>query len=190
VLKPALKSFTSKITDFTAVTLIKEYENVGSMCFKSALMPGVKKPMPGYPSFEWLGVQELEPDHKVVQKVSFVRHMVKVPQCLEETQPEKLEEFIDKLCNATKKDIFVNYPFQSEAFAMYFEDKFTIYTLYGDVNTNTYTVTKSDQFRSADEWSGLVGRTLINLMEVGIYCPKSKVNVLVTCNRVQGVEFD
>jgi len=37
--------------------------------------------------------------------------MVKVPQCLEETQPEKLEEFIDKLCKATKKDIFVNYPF-------------------------------------------------------------------------------
>jgi hypothetical protein len=73
---------------------------------------------------------------------------------------------------------------------MYFEDKFTIYTLFGDVNTNTYTVTKSDQFRSADEWSGLVGRTLINLMEVGIYCPKSKVNVLVTCNRVSGVEFD
>ena len=79
VRKPALKSFTSKVTDLTAVNLIKEYENVGTMCFKSALMPGVKKPMPGYPSFEWLGVQELEPDHKVVQKVSFVRHMVKVP---------------------------------------------------------------------------------------------------------------
>jgi len=73
---------------------------------------------------------------------------------------------------------------------MYFEDKFTIYTLFGDVKTDTYTVTKTDQFRSADEWNGLVGRTLVNLMDAGVYCPKSKVNVLVTCNRVQGVEFD
>ena len=27
-------------------------------------------------------------------------------------------------------------------------------------------------------------------MSMGIFCPKDQTNVLVTCNRVQGVEFD
>lgn len=29
-----------------------------------------------------------------------------------------------------------------------------------------------------------------NLMKAGIFCPKEGTNVLVTCNRVQGIEYD
>ena len=66
ILKSTLKSFTTVVNDLTQVTLIKEYENVGTMSFKSALLPGVKKPSPGYPSFEYLGIRELQNDHKLV----------------------------------------------------------------------------------------------------------------------------
>jgi len=54
-----------------------------------------------------------------------------------------LEDFIDKLCKKAKKEVFVDFPFQKEAFAMYFEDRFTIYTVFGDVQTNQFTVQKS-----------------------------------------------
>ena len=70
---------------------------------------------------------------------------------------------------------------------MYFEDKFTIYTLYGDVATNKFEIMKDKQFRSAQEWEGLVTRTLANIAEQGLYIPTSKCNVLVTCNRVEGI---
>lgn len=48
---------------------------------------------------------------------------------------------------------------------MYFEDKFTIYTLYGDVTTNKFEIMKDKQFRNEKEWEGLVTRTLANLAE-------------------------
>lgn len=36
-----------------------------------------------------------------------------------------------------------------------------------------------------------MNRTVINLsLDNGIFCPLSKVNVLVTCNRVESVQFD
>jgi hypothetical protein len=47
----------------------------------------------------------------VVQKVSFVQHLVVMPQCAEETQPEELENFVKKLVSASVKDVFVSFPF-------------------------------------------------------------------------------
>lgn len=46
---------------------------------------------------------------------------------------------------------------------------------------------KDKQFRSAEDWQLHVNK---NLRQNGIFCPMSKVNVLVTCNRVEGVDFD
>ncbi len=46
--------------------LVREYENVGTKAFEPKLLPGVKHPSPGYPSFKYLNVQTLEPEHKVV----------------------------------------------------------------------------------------------------------------------------
>jgi hypothetical protein len=74
-------------------------------------LPGVKDPSPGYPSFKYLNVIALEPEHKVVQKVSFVQHLVVMPQCAEESQPEELEKFLNKLVKASVKDVFVSFPF-------------------------------------------------------------------------------
>ena len=116
--------------------------------------------------------------------------MVTIPQAIEETQPEELEKWLDKLVRQMNKEVFVGYPFVHEAFPMYFEDKFTIYTLFGEVDKNNFKILKDPQFRNETEWNGLVTRTLAQLSDQGIYCPPSKVNVLVTCNRVEGVQFD
>jgi len=58
---------------------VREYENVGTKAFEPKILPGVKHPSPGYPSFKYINVIELEPDHKFVQKVSFVTQLVVMP---------------------------------------------------------------------------------------------------------------
>lgn len=68
--------------------------------------------------------------------------MVTVPQAIEETQPEELEKWLKKLVKQTNKEVFVGYPFNHEAFPMYFEDKFTIYTLFGEVEKNNFEIRK------------------------------------------------
>lgn len=101
-------------------------------------MPGIEHPSPGYPSFKYLQVQTLEPNHKNVYGTSFVQQMVTIPQAIEETQPEELERWLNKLAASANKEVYVGFPFPHEAFPMYFEDKFTIYTLFGDVAKNNF----------------------------------------------------
>ena len=50
--------------------------------------------------------------------------MVVIPQCIEETQPEILEAYLKKLVKAAKKDVYIDFPYQAEAFPMSFEDEF------------------------------------------------------------------
>lgn len=88
------------------------------------------------------------------------------------------------------KEVYVGFPFPHESFPMYFEDKFTIYTLFGEVDKNNFKILKDPQFRDETQWNALVTRTLANLSDQGVFIPTSKVNVLVTCNRVEGVQFD
>jgi len=40
------------------------------------------------------------------------------------------------------KSIYIDFPNQIEAFPMFFEDKFTMYTLYGDAYSNVFEVRK------------------------------------------------
>lgn len=84
---------------------------------------------------------------------------------MEETQPEELEKWLNKLASSQNKEVFVGYPFLLEAFAMYFEDKFTIYTLFGDVAKNNFQILKDPQFRNEAEWNGLVTRTVAQLSD-------------------------
>jgi len=48
--------------------------------------------------------------------------MVVIPQAIEETQPEELEKYLMRLTKANKKDVFIDFPHQNEAFPMCFED--------------------------------------------------------------------
>lgn len=66
--------------------------------------------------------------------------MVVIPQAIEETQPEELEKYLMKLTKANKKDVFIDFPHQNEAFPMCFEDQFSVYTLFGDYYENKYTI--------------------------------------------------
>lgn len=110
----ALESTLSKLdqsfADHSRVKTLNDYEQVGSLNFQSKLLPRVSVPSPGYPSFKYLGITELEIDYKSIHKVSFVRLMVRVPQSLEETQPEILEDFLKKLIKKSKKEVFVGFP--------------------------------------------------------------------------------
>jgi len=47
-----------------------------------------------------LEVQTLEPNHKHVYGTTFVQQMVTIPQAFEETQPEELEKWLNKLAKS------------------------------------------------------------------------------------------
>jgi hypothetical protein len=66
ILKSSLLNFTQKVKDLSQMQIVREYENVGTKAFEPKILPGVKHPSPGYPSFKYLNVQSLEPEHKVV----------------------------------------------------------------------------------------------------------------------------
>ena len=73
---------------------------------------------------------------------------------------------------------------------MFFEDKFTMYTLYGDSYSNVFEVRKEKQQRDEAQWLSEVNRVRYNLMQAGVFCPKEGTNALVTCNRVNNVGYD
>ena len=127
-----------------------EYENVGTDSFKAVILPGVELPCPGYPTFKTLNVIDLEVDRINVQKVPFEKFLVIIPQCFEETQPEELEKYLIKLTKQNKKDVYINFPYQHEAFPVCFEDMFNIYTLFGDYYENKFTVQKNPQFKTEE----------------------------------------
>jgi len=45
-----------------------------------------------------------------------------------------------KLAKQANKEVYIDLPYHREAFPMFFEDAFSIYTLYGDVNSNHFTI--------------------------------------------------
>jgi hypothetical protein len=47
---------------------------------------------------------------------------------------------------------------------MFFEDKFSMYTLFGDAYSNKFEVRKEKQFRTEDQWNSEVKRIKYNLM--------------------------
>ena len=116
--------------------------------------------------------------------------MVVVPQVIEETQPEELEKYLMKLTKQNKKDVFVDFPYQNEAFPMSFEDQFQVYTLFGDYYENKYTIQVGEQTRSEKEWQNHVNRIRFKLEDKGIHCPPDKVNVLASCYKVSDVNFN
>lgn len=71
-----------------------------------------------------------------------------------------------------------------EAFPIYFEDKYSIYTLFGDVYENNFEVKKQKQFRNDDQWGHFVQKQRNIMMERGLFCPTDSVNVIVTCSRL------
>ena len=117
-LKSSLTNLKSLEQDFSKLKVETEYENVGQTAFSPKILPRVKLPSPGYPSFKTLGVIELKYDSVYVQKQMFQKCMVVIPQCIEETQPEDLEKYLLKLSKAHKKDVFIDFPFQREAYPM------------------------------------------------------------------------
>lgn len=81
--------------DLSVATFNNDYANVGQNCFNSKLLPGVNLPSPGFMSFKYLNVIDFEVDQVIVQKKSFERILVKIPQAIQETQPSKLEQYVN-----------------------------------------------------------------------------------------------
>lgn len=59
-LTSALTNMSGLKADYTKLTLDTNYENVGTEAFAPKILPGVKLPSPGYPTFKTLGVIELK----------------------------------------------------------------------------------------------------------------------------------
>lgn len=52
--------------DLSVATFNNEYADVGKHFFESALLPGVQTPSPGYHSFKYLNVTEIEVDQVII----------------------------------------------------------------------------------------------------------------------------
>jgi len=83
--------------------------------------------------------------------------------------------------------VFVDFPYQREAFPLFFEDMFTVYTLQVDFEKNTMIVQMNNQTRSEDEWESYVKKTIYKLQSQGIYVPYENCNVLATVSRMAGI---
>lgn len=70
-LKSTLTNLKSLSADYSKLKVETEYENVGQTAFAPKILPKVKLPSPGYPSFKTLGVIELKYDSVYVQKQMF-----------------------------------------------------------------------------------------------------------------------
>ena len=70
-LPSTLTSLKGRETDYSKLILETDYENVGTEAFAPRILPGVKLPSPGYPTFKTLGVIELRYDSVYVQKQMF-----------------------------------------------------------------------------------------------------------------------
>ena len=53
----------------------------------------------------------------------FKRALVKIPIQREEDSSEELEAYIHKFLKGEKKELYISYPFQNEAFPTTFEDE-------------------------------------------------------------------
>lgn len=60
-------------------TFDEDYAEVGKFSFESKILNGVQTPCPGFPSFKYLNVTEIEYDSVVVNKRNFDVVMVKIP---------------------------------------------------------------------------------------------------------------
>lgn len=151
--------------DHTVCTIINDYEHVGEASFSPKLLPGCIIPCVGYPSFKQLNVIEVTYETIVVRKVQFQKLLIRIPQCREETQPEYLEEYLGKLAKQKDKHVFVDCPYQKEAWPIFFEDAFCVYTLHGDLNSNQFTIQQNAQTKSPNEWEGHLKRVRHRLTE-------------------------
>ena len=153
-------------------------------------MPNVRQPCPGYPSFKYLGCQDVEVANKYVQKVSFCQFLVTSTQAIAETQPEEFVKFVNQYVSSQSKEIYVGFPFQREARIVRLEDKFTVYQFYWGRN-NTVTYETHNQTMDEEQWRLNVNRCIGNIEDKQkIYCPMSKVNVLCTYEQVVGAKYE
>ena len=97
----AIKPLESTLThldalpkDLSVATYNNEYASVGQFSFVCEILEGVVTPCPGFHSFKYLNVIGIEKDSVFVQKKSFERMLIKVPQAIQESQPQQLEKFV------------------------------------------------------------------------------------------------
>ena len=95
--------------------------------------PNAVLPCLDLPSFRWLNITQIHYDYVVINKVSFKRVLVKAPQLPEEESTEALERFCNRYIQSSVREIYVDFPFQNEAFPVAFEDKDFVYNIMGDV---------------------------------------------------------
>jgi hypothetical protein len=111
ILKSTLTNLGDLNYNHSSVKMVDDYASVGEMAFESKLLPNVVQPCVGYPSFKQLNIIDFEFENVNVRKVNFRKMLVKIPQCVEETQPEILEKYLWNLSKQNQKEVFVDLPF-------------------------------------------------------------------------------
>lgn len=119
-LQSSLPSFENLEYNYVRMEMIDDYEKVGKFAFKPELLKGLRQPCIDFPSFTYLGVQEIGYDEKILHEVSFQRVLLKIPQAREDTATEYLEKRVNDFLKLPSKEVYVDFPFQYEAFPCYF----------------------------------------------------------------------
>lgn len=152
------------------------------------LAPGLQQPCVDFPSFKWLSVASIIYDKKVVNKVPFKRVILKIPSCIEDQAPDNLEVFVSNYVKQLNKEMYLGFPYQLEAFPFSFENSKYIFTIYGDIYTNTFQYHKEPSTYSPDEFSSFQRRKAIDLQEQGFAI--DGVKTYMTAHRLKEIRFD
>ena len=108
---------------------------------------------------------------------------------MEDKGNDKLEDFVYKLAKNPHKDMFIDLPYQIEAFPTDFQDSKNTFTLYGDVYTNQFHVHKDSQQMDTERWQNFLARQRHRLQEDGFLIDEA-TQVYVSVNKVKQVNYD
>jgi hypothetical protein len=78
--------------------------------FEPKLHKNIRIPHSDFPSLHYLNPQELIFEEIYIHKVCFLKALVKIPQCKEDTSGALFEEWIYKLASAKNKELYADYP--------------------------------------------------------------------------------
>lgn len=68
--------------------------------------------------------------------------MVKIPQCKEDRKKDDFDKYVAKFVEGNSNEIYVKYPYQTEAQVLNFEDLKDVYNIWTDPATGKMSVKK------------------------------------------------
>ena len=111
-----------------------------------------------------------------------------MPPTKEDAGTENLEAFVNGFIRMNQKEVYIDFPFQYEAFPTFFENKEFTYTVYGDDVSQIYKIHKDRQGMDEEKFDMMRKRSVYKLQDMGF--DVGEPSVFVSFNRVTDISFD